>query len=247
MKEYVLTQKLTSHLIAFLAGAIIIYWASPFEAKLPESEESDKHEQSPFIAADLQTGKGAENTALQRDDKLQVAQLKNQIKVLEKKLRSLSNISVKDNLKDVIPNTEKQTHQQEAPGLKTMSMEDFESSMKTSFTDQFKGVVLELEGKRLEDVKSSFTASIEKNEWSNEYENSIANYLSEHDQNGDHYLQSLSCNVSVCRLEVNTNDSEQWNLLYARMTRESWYESITIQEKSDYPGNVIYYLPSFRN
>jgi len=242
-----LTQKLTTHLIAFLAGAIFFYWIDPFEAKPPEIRGSDKDERLTFITADIQTGKGTENTSFQNDNNLQVAQLKSQIKILEKKLRYFSNISVKDNLKDVTPNTEKQTHQQEAPGLRTMSMEDFESSMKTSFTDQFKGVVLELEGKRLEDVKSSFTTSIEKNEWSNEYENSIANYLSEHDQNGDHYLQSLSCNVSVCRLEVNTNDSEQWNSLYARMTRESWYESITIQEKSDYPGNVIYYLPSFRN
>lgn len=141
------------------------------------------------------------------------------------------------------PNSESESEAK----LTTMNMQTFEESMKTQFTDQFKGVVLQLEGQQLKDIKQSFDQSSEKNEWSNQYENSIANFLATHDENGDHYLQSLNCNTRVCRLEVNTNDSDNWNSLYAKMTNEPWYQSITVQEKSEYPGNVIYYLPSLNN
>ncbi len=131
--------------------------------------------------------------------------------------------------------------------LKKMTMKDFEESMKTSFVDRFKGVILELSGSELDNMKKSFTASSDKNDWSNKFESSISNFLTENDPNGDHFIQGLSCNTNICRLEVNTNNSESWDTLYASMTQQPWYNTITLQENSDYPGSRIYYLPSINN
>jgi len=131
--------------------------------------------------------------------------------------------------------------------LKKMSMQDFEESMKDSFVDRFKGIVLELSGSELEAIKKSFSDSSDKNDWSYLYENSIANFLSENDLNGDHIVQTISCNTQICRLEINTNNDESWSSLYASMTQQPWYKTITVEESSDYPGNHIYYLPSIEN
>lgn len=131
--------------------------------------------------------------------------------------------------------------------LKKMTFKDFEDSMKESFTDRFKGVVIELSGERLEDLKRAFSQSEESNEKSIEYENSISNFLAENNSDGDHFIQSLQCNTHICRLEVNTNNNNSWNSLYASMTQQSWYKSITVQEASEYPGNIIYYLPNMNN
>lgn len=133
------------------------------------------------------------------------------------------------------------------PQLKKMSMQDFEESMKDSFVERFKGIVLELSGNELKAVKESYSNSSDKNDWSYQYENSIAHFLTENDRNGDHFIQTINCNTKVCRLEINTNNDESWNTLYASMTLQNWYKTITVEENSDYPGNHIYYLPSIDN
>jgi hypothetical protein len=171
----------------------------------------------------------------------QISQLKNLLNTQNQQI---------EELKQIVANLEKMSSTDQAtkpkPALKNMSYDDFENSMKESFTNRFKNVVLEMSDE-LESVKSSFEQSSETNEWSSNYEGLISNYLAEHNDNGDHFVQSLSCNTRICRLEVNTNDASSWDSLYAGMTSESWFESLTIQEKSDYQGNVIYYLPSFNN
>lgn len=131
--------------------------------------------------------------------------------------------------------------------LRKMTFKDFENSMKESFTDRFKGVVIELSGERLEDLKRAFSQSEESDEKSIEYEQSISSFLAENNSDGDHFIQSLQCNTHICRLEVNTNNNESWNSVYASMTQQSWYQSITVQETSEYPGNIIYYLPNMNN
>jgi len=133
------------------------------------------------------------------------------------------------------------------PQLKKMSMQDFEKSLKDSFADRFKGVVLELSGNELKALQDSYSNSSDKNDWSYQYENSIARFLTENDQNGDHFIQTIGCNTKICRLEINTNNDETWNTLYASMTLQPWYKTITVEENSDYPGNHIYYLPSIEN
>lgn len=131
--------------------------------------------------------------------------------------------------------------------LKRMSMEDFEQNMKDSFVDRFKGIILEIDGEQLESMKKSFNSSSDKNEWSNQYESDISEYLAANNPNGEHFVQELSCNTNICRLEINTNDDESWNSLYASMTEQAWYKTITLEENSGYPGNHIYYLPSINN
>ena len=126
-------------------------------------------------------------------------------------------------------------------------MNDFEESMKSSFVDRFKGVILEISGKELESMKNAYNATSDKNEWSNKIESSISSFLAENELEGEHFIQGLNCNTSICRLEVNTNNNETWNTLYASMAQEPWYDTITMQENSDYPGNHIYYLPSINN
>ncbi len=174
----------------------------------------------------------------------------NQISALKSQLVDLSGKTDKN---DSGLKNESQLNQQnpadetQEQHLKKMSMTDFEESMKDSFVDRFKGIVLELSGTELEAMKKSFNSSTDKNDWSNQYETSIANFLTENDLNGDHFIQTLSCNTQMCRLEVNTNNDESWNSLYASMTQQPWYKTITVEESSDYPGNHIYYLPSINN
>ncbi len=235
--------KLVVHVITFSLG-LLVAWLVFVERPAQSLDGQTDIEQTAELVSQLSTQQSdhlSENnqaSALIKSYERKINQLETEINRLN---RQLANSQGSSNNAKVPP------QEQSEEGLRTMNMATFEESMKTKFTDQFKGVVLQLEGQRLDDIKQSFDQSNEKNEWSNQYENSIANFLADHDVNGDHYLQSLSCNTNVCRMEVNTNDTESWNKLYARMTNEAWYKSITIQEKSDYPGNLIYYLPSLNN
>jgi len=177
--------------------------------------------------------------------------------IMDKKDRQIARLKVllssdSKNLQEIvqqnkIDDPQKQLTKTKSTSLKKMTFKDFEDSMKVSFTDQFKGIVIELSGDKLDDLKNAFSQSDETNEQSIQYENAILNFLAENNASGDHFINSLRCNTHICRLEVNTNDNESWSTTYAAMTQESWYASITIQEESDYPGNIIYYLPRMNN
>ncbi|MBV1910736.1 MAG: hypothetical protein KUG78_15645 [Kangiellaceae bacterium] len=234
-----------THLLSFLAGAVVIYFTGNLLVFKEDSNNVNIELNSKVT--DLSSQTNEDNTGHSSEDSNYLtsqSQLRMKIAQLEALLAK-----GKENrmpITEVEDPSETETAT-ETSQLQKMSYTDFEHSMKTSFTDQFKGVVLQFEGKRLEDIKKSYQSSSDKNEWSAEYENRLASYVTENDINGDHFIQSLDCNSSICRLEVNTNDSQNWDQLYSALTRETWYESITIQEKSDYPGNVIYYLPSMKN
>ena len=244
-------RKWLSPLLAFLLGVVVTsaYLVNRSEFSSPSTNtDSSSHQQPNTTTAKYTDFDGTEDSEVTPTNQAQL--IDTQAKEIKRLNAAL--LAVKDELNASLlaarnnQQVDKHSDEPEAQ-LKTMNMQTFEESMKTRFTDQFKGVVLQLEGQRLEDIKQSYNNSNQKNEWSNQYENSIANFLAAHDENGDHYLQSLNCNTNVCRLEVNTNDSDNWNRLYAKMTNEPWYKSITVQEKSEYPGNVIYYLPSLNN
>ncbi|MEP1740931.1 MAG: hypothetical protein ABJI60_20920 [Kangiellaceae bacterium] len=238
-----------THLVAFLVGVIVTALLLINRADVSLSKPQDNDSQSHLSNENFSQNTAATKVKTYSSDKDQL--IEQQALEIERLTRAVQSVREELNAsllaaKKNSPSDSGSKEQTEAP-LRTMNMQTFEESMKTQFTDQFKGIVLQLEGQRLEDIKQSYNNSSEKNEWSNQYENSIANFLAAHDENGDHYLQSLNCNTNVCRLEVNTNDADNWNSLYAKMTNESWYQSITVQEQSDYPGNVIYYLPSLNN
>lgn len=238
-----------THFVTFLSGALLAYLffqhEPPTRVKSDYSLTNTSEVQNPLMAESHSEEKDYLQIIVAKDK--EITKLKSQLSNFISKQLKQPTSNNNENLEIQLAEETDQETNQETSSLKKMSFQDFEETMKDSFSDRFKGIILELSGKKLDDIKRSFQQSSDSNEWSVQYEDSIAAFLQENDLNGDHFIQSLSCNPSVCRLEVNTNNPESWNSLYASMTEQEWYESITIQENSDYPGNVIYYLPSFRN
>lgn len=234
--------KLITHTIALLLGAFVVFiFNRQSEAiKTSVSILNDDQESTSTRVQDTQSTYAPINSLeTSVSDQNVIESLRFEISQLKNQLANEPNDNIEQQSTTQISQSEET--------VKKMTMKDFENQMKSSFTDQFKGVVLEMTGDRLDAIKASYNSTSEKNEWSNQYENQIANYLNENDHSGDHFLQSLNCNINVCRLEVNTNDEQGWDSVYAGMMKEPWYKSITIQENSDYPGYVVYYLPSFEN
>jgi len=99
-----------------------------------------------------------------------------------------------------------------------MAMQDFQDIAKETFIDKFKGVVLSISGKQLESIKNGFENNADQDD--------------------------IRCQGDICRLEISTSSEETWEQIYADMTRQDWYTSITFEEDSDYTGQHIYYLPN---
>lgn len=135
----------------------------------------------------------------------------------------------------------------EKPPLIKMEMADFEDLTKEIFMKKFKGVVLSISGKHLESLKRGFEGSVEQDEKSLAYQHNISRYLLENNPYSEHYVDDLRCQSDICRLEISTSNEEAWEHIYAGMTREDWYTSITFEESSDFPGQHIYYLPNIAN
>lgn len=239
-----------SHGIAAVIGASLFAGIS---ALLMPTQNSDEpiitaideqqvllEQQNSNISAVELNQMSSENSSLLVSKNKEIALLKNHIKEQNLQLAQFKKSAELDANSKAVP------EQTTKPALKNMTFSDFEDSMKQSFTDRFKNVVLQM-SEELENVKTSFEQSTDTNEWSSNYESLISSYLAEHNSNGEHFVESLSCNTRVCRLEVNTTDENSWDSLYAGLTSQSWFESLTIQEQSDYQGNVIYYLPSLKN
>lgn len=238
---------LLTHLLAFALGITASYIVFSYTTNTTTQENKDETmilsesldtEDSPME----KTNNFQDYQQLIDDKNSQIAQLKRQLSTISKAPSTVMQSDKGDDQKDQLAESNKNNSR-----LKKMTFEDFEDSMKESFTDRFKGVVIELSGEKLDDIKQAFSQSDETNEKSVQYENSISNFLAENNSDGDHFIQSLRCNTHICRLEVNTNNNDSWNVVYGSLTQQSWYESITIQEASEYPGNIIYYLPNMNN
>lgn len=231
-------------LLGFMAAISLVHLLNEDQGQTATSvSESELWIEEPFLIEDTTASIDGNHQDIIAKKNILIADLRKQV-------ASLSNRQYQSTLMPVVQtetDPENKSLQTIEPQLTKMSMEDFERSMKDSFTDRFKGVVLELSGNELEAIKKSFDNSTDKNEWSYRYENSITSFLAEKDLNGDHFIQSISCNTQICRLEINTNNDENWDSVYASMTQQSWYKTITVEENSDYPGNHIYYLPSIDN
>ncbi len=135
------------------------------------------------------------------------------------------------------------TKEESTTSLEAISLEDFEKQIKDQFVNKFKGYAIELKGEQLTRVKESLEKDATKAEWNAEYENNITAFISDSDPNGLHFVDEMSCNQSMCRLKVQSNDTEHWKKLYHQMTNQSWYNSITLTEPSSDPSIFIYYIP----
>ncbi|TQV86876.1 hypothetical protein [Aliikangiella coralliicola] len=127
--------------------------------------------------------------------------------------------------------------------LQTLSMDDFQNKMKDQFVEQFRGYAIELSDEQLDSVKKTFETSSEKANWNAEYENRITDYIQEADSNGLHFIDELTCNQNMCRLKVQSNEPKNWQQIYSSMTQQKWYNTMTLIEKTDEPGQFIYYIP----
>ena len=235
---------ITLFLLGFAAAAGWFYIKTASQnqpATIPA--ENNQRQKQPDLASIKMTQDIASHQLTIKNQNQQIAALKGQLASSSKPQKPEAFDAKSETVTEALP----PPIETNDPPLKKMTMQDFEESMKDSFVDRFKGVVLELSGSELEAIKKSYSDSSDKNDWSYQYENSITNFLSANDLNGDHFVQTINCNTQICRLEINTNDDESWSSLYASMTQQPWYKTITVEENSDYPGNHIYYLPSIDN
>jgi len=248
-KEIHLKGNLATHLVVFALGILSAYLVFHKTGNFNTNNNQDIDPSSDFID-NLSNQPVLNSDNLCQNNQQIIDDQNNEITGLKSQLSSLLQTTQENVQIDADPTPTKQnsgSEDQQAQSLKKMTFKDFENSMKESFTERFKGVVIELSGEKLNDIKNAFSQSQNTDNKSVQYENSISNFLAENNTNGDHFIQSLRCNTHICRLEVNTNNNESWNTVYASMTQQSWYESITVQEASEYPGNIIYYLPNINN
>jgi hypothetical protein len=131
----------------------------------------------------------------------------------------------------------------EAESLETISMADFEKKIKGAFRDRFKGYAIELNDEQNDEFKKMFEREQKRSTWSAEFENSINEFIRVNDPNGIHYVDEVVCNHMGCRLKVQSSEMEDWQKLYSSMTRQGWFDSMTLVKKSDTPGTMVYYIP----
>lgn len=125
--------------------------------------------------------------------------------------------------------------------MQTMSVEEMAVTVGESLKRQFKNRVLTMPDEEMEEIKQSFYDEL-YSEWGMAYQNSIMDFFAAADTGGQYYLQSVECKTKSCRLEIHTENMTGWREFYFSMTHQDWYDSFTLQEESDYPGTVIYYL-----
>ncbi|MET1257280.1 hypothetical protein [Aliikangiella maris] len=160
---------------------------------------------------------------LQQQEKI-IADLQTQIANLKASLKSDSN-------------------QAPPPKLKTISVDDFEKEVKDKLFSHFKGYAIKLGENELENIKKSFDGQQTRSNWSAEFENNMNAFFSESNADNRHFIEELNCNDSMCRLKVDSSDMNNWQQIYAQMTQQDWYQSITLVESTDSPNQIIYYIP----
>ncbi len=133
------------------------------------------------------------------------------------------------------------TKESQSGSIQTMSVEEFANSLGQRFKNQFRNRVLTMSDEQIAELKQSFYGE-SYSTWGMEYQDRILDFFGTADTESQYHLQSIECKTKVCRLEVNTENESGWREFYFSMAHQDWYESITLQEESDYPGTLIYYL-----
>ena len=133
------------------------------------------------------------------------------------------------------------TNESQNGSVQTMSVEEMASNVQNLLRDQFKNRVLTMPDEQMENFKQSFYDEPYSG-WGMEYQDRILDFFGTTDTDGQYHLQSIECKTKACRLEVNTENESGWREFYFSMTHQDWYDTFTLQEKTDYPGTIIYYL-----
>ena len=168
------------------------------------------------------------------------AQLKAQLESKDQQIAQLKRALAESNKRLT---KSKPSNEDKVQSLQSISMEDFEEKLKGSFRDRFKGYAIEISGDQLDNFRKAFEGEQSKETWSAEYENHINEFISNTDPNGLHYVEEVNCNKALCRLKVQSGETESWQRLYSEMTQQEWFNSITLFENTDDPGSHIYYIP----
>lgn len=177
-----------------------------------------------------------------------IAKLNAQIKSQQLKIAELEDLLKRKNVKTAaLQLSNSQDILKEPQAIETLSMQDFENKMKDQFLERFKGFAIELEGERLDSIKKEFNKDSTKSNWNADYENNINAFIQDNDPHRLHYIDELNCNSNMCRLKVNTNQPNNWQQLFLRMTQQAWYHSITLSEKSGDPSIFIYFITKPQN
>ncbi len=173
------------------------------------------------------------NQSLNSDDKIAalsqtISEQQNRIKALTQQIEQLNS----NKLSKVTPDE----------SLETISMQDFEKQMQSQFLNRFKGVAIEISERELKPIKATFENGQAKGQWNAEYEANIIEHIQQADPNGLHFVDELTCNRRYCRLQVNSSDPKNWQKLYSSLTKQSWYKSMTLSEKSEDNNQITYYI-----
>ena len=233
--------------ISFIVGAIlslsIIYFIQPnFYQEKTESITSDSRLDNVInTPVEVPSPENLTSNEENRDLKRIIAKQANTIERLNTNISDLS-----DQIASLLNNDKNIVSKENSPLIK-MEMDDFENLTKETFVEKSKGIVLNISGNRLESLKRGFERSLNQDEKSLTYQNNISGYLLDNNPYSEHYIDDLRCQGDICRLEISTSNEETWEQIYAGMTRQDWYTSITFEEESEFPGRHIYYLPNIDN
>jgi len=230
-------KSLLTNLSILILGIVIGYWLF----FTPQITDTIK-QQNPIELSEIefQHENNHLQTATAQDQR--IAQLLEEIKQLKTKLnqlthkKSLTVQNPSNQLKNGIASKTVDNN------LTKMNIEDFNNMMQKSILSRSRSIILQFDNNRIEELKKDFENLPAPDEWSTNYQDKISQFITENDNSGDLFINSVDCRISLCRLEVNTNGSQQWEELYLKMSQQAWFQSVTIQEKTDYPDTIIYYL-----
>ncbi|WP_196141087.1 hypothetical protein [Aliikangiella sp. G2MR2-5] len=133
---------------------------------------------------------------------------------------------------------------EEEKAIRTITMDEFENQMKSHFQNRFRGLVIQLGEDQMKSIKEDFEKVLDKAEWNSLYESRINQFIRDNDSEGLHFVDEFRCNSRICKLSVNSNDENHWNRLYLSLTKQEWFQSMTISEGNDVVGRLTYYITS---
>ncbi len=242
------------HLVSLTLGLLIGYYL--FSSETSSSNNDTRSEQAMSDVAHQQSASASKpmnvvqipettptasmakltqsNVALNENDKKIIEQQKAQILALESEIFRLQ---------------KHQSTDETTQSLQVMSMNDFETHIKSQFLNRFRGIAIEVSGRELDGIRKEFSRNQTKAEWNADYENRITDFIQRTDSDGLHFVDELTCNNRFCRLTVNSSSPEDWRKLYHQMTEQSWYQSMTLSEKTNDPNRRVYYItePNLNN
>jgi len=230
--------KIISYGLAVTVGFILAYliFAGPSEKQPAMVEQTKIIDSKPLKKTGNQENLLEQIAANSQDKAAEIDQLRTLVKNQATRINELE-LELKDKIAEIDAKPENPSK------LETITMDDFEDRIKGSLKNRFRGVAIELKEDQVAEFNKMFNNSSTKSEWGVEFENQIASFITNGDPNGLHFVEEVNCINQMCRLKVQSNESQSWQELYSSMTKENWFNSMTLVEKSEIPGMHIYYIP----